>query len=161
MTLLGVKPSTKDVDFMAPNIMEYEYLIQQLQRLDYKPVSGSGWRRAGDVFHFDIFRGNRIHTTELLISPLEAGRNSKLEEFSKLYIGILNDYDLIASKLMRGDRVDFDDCVRLAKVHKETLDIDRLVKHFNELVGYDIAADRLRPHMDHFLDRLREADIND
>ena len=28
MTLLGVKPSTKDVDFMVPNIMEYEYLIR-------------------------------------------------------------------------------------------------------------------------------------
>lgn len=161
MTLLGVKPSTKDVDFMVPNIKEYAYLIQQLQMLDYKPVSGSGWQRKGEGFRFDIFRGNRIHTTELLVSPLEDGRNTRLEEFSRLYIGILNNYDLIASKLMRGDRVDFDDCVMLADAHKETLDIDRLVAHFNELVCYDVAEERLKPHMDHFLDRLREAGIYD
>ena len=30
MTLLGVKPSTKDIDFMIPSIKEYAYLIKQL-----------------------------------------------------------------------------------------------------------------------------------
>lgn len=84
-----------------------------------------------------------------------------ISEFSRLYIGILNDYDLIASKLMHGDRVDFDDCISLAEAHKGDLDIGRLVEHFNELVSYDIAEERLRPHMDHFLDRLREAGIYD
>ncbi len=161
MTLRGVKPSTKDVDFMVPEIAEYDYLVRQLQTLGYKPVSGSGWRRHGEVFHFDLFRGNRIHTTELLNSPLEEGRNSRLEEFSKLYVGILNDYDLIVSKLMRGERVDFDDCIMLAEAHKSTLDIGRLVDHFNELVSYDIASERLKPHIDHFLDRLREAGLYD
>ncbi len=160
MTLLGVKPSTKDVDFMVPDIKEYEYLINQLQMLGYESVSGSGWRRQGDVFHFDLFRGNRIHTAELLVSPLEEGQHVKLEAFSRLYVGILNDYDLIASKLMRGDRVDFDDCVMLARAHKDTLDIGRLVEHFNELVSYDIATERLQHHMDHFLERLKEAGLH-
>lgn len=66
MTLIGVKPSTKDVDFMAPEVREHGYLIKQLKALGYKQVTGSGWKRDGEDFQFDIFCGNLIHTTELL-----------------------------------------------------------------------------------------------
>ena len=78
MTLIGVKFSTKDVDFMAPKVREHDYLMKQLNALGYKQVTGSGWKRDGEEFQFDIFRGNRIHTTELLDSPLEEGRHSIL-----------------------------------------------------------------------------------
>ena len=66
MTLAGIKPSTKDVDFMVPKEKEYDYLMKQLKALGYKQVTGSGWKRAGEDFRFDLFRGKRIHTTELL-----------------------------------------------------------------------------------------------
>ena len=156
MTLIGVKPSTKDVDFMSPEAREYAYLVKQLRALGYKQVTGSGWQRKGENFQFDIFLGNRIHTTELLISPLEDGRHTILKEFSHLYIGILNDYDLIASKLMRGTRVDFEDCLGLAEARREEIDIERLIHHFYEMVSYDVAEDRLKTYMDHFLELLRE-----
>ena len=161
MTLLGVKPSTKDVDFMAPKVKEYDYLIKQLRELGYKPAAGSGWKREGEDFQFDIFRGNYIHTTELLSSPLAKGRHSILMEFSHLYIGILNDYDLIASKLMRGIPVDFEDCLSLVEAHRERIDIDHLIRHFNELVSYDVGEQRLRPNIDHFLTLLREKGLYD
>ena len=121
MTLIGVKPSTKDVDFMSPEVREYNYLVKQLKALDYRKVTGSGWKRDGENFQFDIFFGNRIHTTELLESPLGEGRHSILKEFSHLYIGILNDYDLIASKLMRGTSIDFEDCLSLAEARREEI----------------------------------------
>jgi hypothetical protein len=156
MTLIGVKSSTKDVDFISPNVREYDYLTKQLKALGYKQATGSGWKRDGENFQFDIFRGNRIHTTELLDSPLEEGRHSILMEFSHLYIGILNDYDLISSKLMRGTRVDFEDCLRLAEARREEIDIERLKHHFHEMVSYDVAEDRLRPNINHFLVLLRE-----
>ena len=124
MTLIGVKPTTKDVDFMAPKVKEYDYLIKQLKTLGYKQVTGSGWKRDSEDFQFDIFRGNCIHTTELLRSPLEEGCHSILMEFSHLYIGILNDYDLIASKLMRGTRVDFEDCLSLVEARREKIDLE-------------------------------------
>lgn len=158
MTLLGVKESTKDVDFMVPDIREYNYLTKQLPAMGYTQTNGPGWQRKSEIFHFDIFRGNNIHTTGLTISPLEDGRNNVLMEFSHLYIGILNDYDLIASKLMRGTRVDFEDCLMLAIAHKDQMDLEMLVAHFHEMVSYDVAQDRLRPHMDHFLELLREAE---
>jgi len=156
MTLLGVKPSTKDVDFMIPNIKEFTYLIKQLRALGYKQTTGSGWRRDKEIFQFDLFNGNHIHTTELLESPLKDGRNSTLKKYSHLYIGILNDYDLICSKLMRGTRVDFEDCLMLFDVHREKIDIAQLTEHFNELILYEVADARLKPNMDYFLDQLRE-----
>lgn len=161
MTLIGVKPSTKDVDFMSPEVREYAYLVKQLKALGYKQATGSGWKRDGENFQFDIFFGNRIHTTELLDSPLKEGRHSILKEFSHLYIGILNDYDLITSKLMRGTRVDFEDCLGLAEVRREEIDIERLIQHFHEIVSYDVAEDRIRPNIDHFLELLREKGLYD
>jgi len=159
MTLLGVKPSTKDIDFMIPNLREYTYLIGRLQELGYKQVTGSGWKRDGEEFQFDLFRENRIHTTELLTSPLEEGRHTLLKEYSHLYIGILNDYDLISSKLMRGTRVDFEDCLGLAHAHKEEINNEDLEKHFLELIDYDVSVDRLKPHIDHFLQLLRDSEV--
>lgn len=161
MTLIGVKPSTKDVDFIVPEIGEHDYLIKQLQALGYKRLTGSGWKRDGEDFQFDIFRGNYIHTTELLDSPLEEGRHSIMMEFSHLYIGILNDYDLISSKLMRGTNVDFEDCLSLTKAHRARIEIDKLIRHFQEMVSYDVAEDRVKSNIDHFLALLREKGLYD
>lgn len=161
MTLLGVKPSTKDVDFMAPNIKEYNYLTKQLKAMGYKPVTGSGWQRKNEIFLFDIFSGNRIHTTELFNSPLDEGGNSVLKVYSHLYIGILNDYDLICSKLMRGTPVDFEDCLMLVDAHKEKIDIEKLIEHFNELILYDVSEARLKPNIEYFLELLKEKGLYD
>jgi len=161
MTLIGVKPSTKDVDFIAPEVREHDYLTKQLKMLGYKQATGSGWKRQGEGFQFDIYRGNRIHTTDLQNSPLEEGRHSILMEFSHLYIGILNDYDLISSKLMRGTRVDFEDCLSLVEARREEIDIEKLIHHFHEMVNYDVGEYRLKPNIDHFLVLLREKGLYD
>src|SRR5947208_546937 len=71
LTLLEIKESTKDVDLLVPVSQEYDYLIKTLKQLGYKQETGSGWRRKGEVFIFDLFVGKRVHTTELLKSPLE------------------------------------------------------------------------------------------
>ena len=161
MTLMGVKSSTKDVDFIAPKVKEHDYLIKQLKALGYKQVTGSGWKRAGEDFQFDIFRGNVIHTTELLESPLEERRHATLKEFSHLFIGILNDYDLIVSKLMRGTTVDYEDFLSLTEAHLTELDMSRLIQHFYSMISYDVAEDRLRPNIDHYLELLREKGLYD
>lgn len=161
MTLMAVKPSTRDVDFMVPDPGEHAYLVKRLATLGYQQVTGSGWQRDGEPFRFDLFRGNRIHTTELLESPLAEGRNTLLVEYSRLYVGVLNPYDLIVSKLLRGTRVDFDDCLMLVQGRRNAIDIDRLVRHFHELVAYDVAELRLRPNIDAFIDLLREHGLYD
>jgi len=156
LTLLGIKPSTKDVDFMVPVESEHKYLIKILKDLAYEQTTTSGWQKKGDVFIYDLFPGKRIHTTELLESPLEQGRHILLKEFSHLYVGILNEYDLIASKLFRGTDVDFEDCMMLVRARKEKIDINRLEQHVRELAAYDISEKRIIERLDKFLSLLRE-----
>jgi|SRR3989338_3477571 len=157
MTLLDIKASTRDIDFMVPKMPEYEYLIKMLQNLGYQNASGYGWARKGELFVFDLFPGKRIHTTELLESPLEKDRHTLIKEFERIYLGVLNDYDLIVSKLFRGDQVDFEDSLHLVKAHKKELDIAALKKRFFEMLSYHpVGEQRIRGHWDSFERQLRK-----
>jgi len=156
LTLMDIKPSTKDADFMVPVEPEYRYLIRTLKDLGYQKKTGSGWQTKGDLFIFDLFAGKRIHTTELLTSPLEAGNHTLFKEFSHLYIGLLNPYDLIASKLFRGTSVDFEDCLMLIKARKDNIDIKRVEQHFKELASYDISEKRITKFIEDFLELLKK-----
>jgi hypothetical protein len=161
LTLAGIKESTKDVDFMVPVEKEYDYLISVLKDLGYERVTGFGWQREDDAFRYDLFRGNFIHTTELFESPIIEGRHELLKEFSRIYVGVLNDYDLIASKLFRGLSVDIEDCMMLVEAHKENLDIKHLEAHSKELASYDVSADRIIGVIDHFMELLKERNLYD
>ena len=161
MTLLGIKESTKDIDFMVPEIKEYEYLIRALGQLGYKQQTSWGWARKGEVFVFDLFPGKRIHTTELLNSPLAPDGNIAHVELANIYVGILNYYDLIASKLMRGASVDFEDSLHLIKAKKKEIDIAQLQDHFHELASYDIAQERVKKHWESFERMLKKEKFYD
>lgn len=156
LTLLDIKQSTKDVDFLVPIETEYKYLIKTIKDLGYQQKTVSGWLRQEDKYIFDIFPGKRIHTTELLESPLKEDKHTFLKEFSHLYIGILNDYDLIASKLFRGSSVDFEDCLMLVKARSKKIDIKYFVENFKELASYDISENRITKNLNDFLALLRE-----
>lgn len=160
LTLLDIKPSTKDIDFMVPVEQEYNYLIKILKDLGYEQTTASGWQKTGDMFIFDMFHGKRIHTTELLESPLKEGNHVLLKEFSHLYIGILNEYDLIVSKLFRGTEVDFEDCMMLIKAREDIIDINRIEQHFKELAKYDISEKRIAGNLEHLLSLIRKENHN-
>jgi hypothetical protein len=160
LTLMNIKASTKDVDFLVPVEPEYRYLIRTLKDLGYRQITGSGWQKKGELFIFDLFAGKRIHTTELLQSPLEAGNHTLFKEFSQLYIGILNPYDLIASKLFRGTDVDFEDCLMLVKTHKDSIDIKRVEQHFKELASFDISEKRITAYIEQFLNLLQNEGLH-
>jgi hypothetical protein len=159
MTLLGVKESTKDIDLLVPNETEYDYLIRILKDLGYKPVTGSGWAKDGG-FIFDLFKGKRIHTTELLESPLVEGNHLLVKEFSSVYLGILNFYDLIISKVFRGSGVDMEDSLLLVKAKKQDIDMDLLVERFRETASFDISEEKVNKNMLHFFKILRKEGIH-
>ena len=159
LTLMDIKPSTKDVDFIVPIEPEYRYLIKTLKDLGYKQQTGSGWKKSGDLFVFDLFMGQRIHTTDLLESPLDRRNHKLFKEFSHLYIGILNPYDLIASKLFRGTPVDFEDCLMLIKSRKLSIDLLRVEQHVKELASYDISEDRIIGNLEYFLNQVKKEAI--
>ncbi|WP_435549904.1 DUF6036 family nucleotidyltransferase [Desulfobacterium sp. N47] len=156
LTLMDIKPSTKDIDFIIPLEAEYRHLIKTLKELGYQQQTGSGWHKSGDLFVFDLFVGKRIHTTELMASPIEKENYTQFKEFSNLYIGILNPYDLIASKLFRGTRVDFEDCLMLLKSRKKDIDLKRVEQHIINLASYDISEKRIIKNLENFLDIVRK-----
>lgn len=160
LTLLKVKPSTKDIDLIVPNVDEHEYLIKVLKQLGYKSASGWGWER-GDGFIFDLFRGKAVHTTELLESPLNKGNHTFIKEFERIYLGVLNYYDIIISKLFRSDPVDVDDCLLLMKDKKKDIDIKVLENRFKETAFYDVSEDRMNNHFKSFLTALKKEGLLD
>ena len=157
LTLLGVKESTKDVDMLVPVDQEYDYLIKTLKQLGYQSSSGSGWQRFGETFTFDLFRGKRVHTTELLESPLEKTNHILIKELAHIYIGVLNPYDLIVSKLFRGTSVDVDDCLMLFKAKQKDIKIDLLRERFIETAKYDTSEYELIKTWDHYEQIFKKA----
>jgi hypothetical protein len=75
-----------------------------------------------------------------------------LKEFSHIYLGILNYYDIIIAKLFRGMQVDIDDCLSLVKNKVEEIDINILQKRFLETSSYDVSEDRVNKHLEYFLE---------
>ena len=155
LTLLGVKPSTKDIDLIVPNLDEHEYLVSILKQLGYKPASGWGWER-GDGFIFDLFRGKAIHTTELLESPLEKGNHILVKEFDRIYLGVLNYYDIVISKLFRATAIDIDDCLALVRDKKKDIDFKQLEKRFRETASFDVSENKVNKNFEHFLKILKK-----
>jgi len=154
LTLLGVKPSTKDIDLIVPNENEHSYLIKTLQDLGYKSVSGWGWAK-DEKFIFDLFRGKRVHTTELLESPLKQGNHILIKEFSYLYLGVLNYYDLFISKLFRATSLDIEDCIALFRAKKEELNVQYLKERFKKTASFDVSEKKVDKNLEYFLKVLK------
>lgn len=136
LTLLGYKESTKDVDFLVPEAGEYGRLIDFLRGAGYEHLGGYKWKRAGEAMEYDLFPGKKVFMTELLTSPLEAGGHRVIMEFNKLYLGVLNSYDLMITKLARGAEVDYQDCLTLLR--NEKLDWEKFEKRYKESAKYSI-----------------------
>lgn len=150
LTLQDIKSSTKDVDFLIPKESEYIYLIKTIQQLGYQQTTGSGWQKPGEVYIFDLYLGKKIHTTELLESPLNQGNHIMIKSFQYISLGVLNHYDLMISKLFRGSSVDFEDCLALFRAKAGEIEGKKLENRFKETAGYDISEERILKNWDHF-----------
>ncbi len=159
LTLLNIKASTKDIDLIVPDVTEHKYLVENLKQLGYKTASGWGWKRS-DGFIFDLFRGKFVHTTELLDSPLEKKNHIPVKEFSMIYLGVLNYYDIIISKLFRATAVDIDDCLQLVKSKKSEIDFKLLEKRFKETASFDVSEEKVNKNLAHFLRILKKEGLN-
>ena len=160
LALLGIKDSTKDIDLIVPDLDEYDYLTGILKQLGYKSVTGWGWSR-GDGFVFDLFRGKCVHTTELIESPLSEANHILIKEFSHVYLGILNDYDIIITKLFRAQSIDIEDCLALIRHRGQNIDIALLIKRFKETASFDISESKLIKNLEHFLKIIKKEGLYD
>ena len=149
MTLLGIKESTKDIDFIVPEVGEYKYLSGKLAELGYVQATKYGWNRDGG-FIFDLYPGNKVYETALLASPLEPGGNTPLREFARIYVGILNHYDILITKLFRSSSVDIEDCLGLVRAVRGELDLAKLEERFKQTASYDVSEQKVLGHLENF-----------
>lgn len=155
LTLLNVKESTKDIDFIVPETKEYSYLIGVLQDLGYKEATTFGWKR-DDAFIFDLYLGKTVYMTELLESPMEPGNNQLFKEFSMIYVGILNYYDILITKLFRSSTTDIEDCLNLVKTFKKDFDMRFFEKRFRQTASYDTSEEKDIKNLTYFSVRLKD-----
>lgn len=159
LTLLGIKPSTKDVDLIIPEIKEYDYLTRLLKDLGYKAVTGAGVSRDG-IFIFDLFRGNRVHTTDLIEPVLDQGNHIPVKEFSQVYLGVLNYYDILISKLFRATSVDVEDCLLLFKTKRGEIDTDKFIDRFHSTASFDVSEESVLKNLKYFLSVLKKEGLH-
>ena len=152
--MLGYKESTKDVDFIVPDEREHDRLIDFLIKAGYKETSDSGWAYPGENIRYDLYRGKKVFTTNLINSPLEDGKNIKIMALKRIYLGALNPIDLIITKMFRGSSVDRQDCNELAKFEKR--DLGELKKRFRETASYEIAEDRVLKNLKLIVDDIKQ-----
>jgi hypothetical protein len=146
LTLLGIKDTTIDVDFLVPEEKEYTKLVAFLTDAGYEPSSEFGWKRKDETMVFDLYLGKKVYATELLTSPLEKRGHRKIKEWSHLYLGVLNSVDLIISKMFRGTSVDHGDCLLL--LENETIVWEQLEQRFRETASFDVSKEKLLKNLD-------------
>jgi hypothetical protein len=100
-----------------------------------------------------------VHTTELLASPLEAGNHMFIKEFGHVYLGVLNYYDILITKLFRGASVDMEDCLLLVKNKGGQIDMEKFIGRFKETASYDVSEERVNENLEHFLRLLKKEGI--
>lgn len=154
LTLQDLKESTRDVDFLVPDLKDYDALLKTIPRLGYRRITGSGWAR-DDGYIFDLFPGKVVFQTELLDSPLDEGRHIPIKAFNKLTVSALNDLDLIISKMFRGHDVDVDDCLRLIHGRKD-FDLEKLKERYEETAQYELNPDKMRKNLTYLLTELEK-----
>lgn len=159
MTLLGIKESTKDVDFLIPEDDEYIRLVFMLDETGYRKVQPTRWA-SKDKFVFDLYPGNIIFQTELLESPLEKGNSIILHEFKYISLGVLNYYDLIISKIFRGSSVDMEDCLKLIKNKKSEIDFKKLKERYFETSSYSVFDEQNKRSYELFMKYLTRKGIS-
>lgn len=154
LTLQDIKESTRDVDFVVPDHEEFDVLIRTIKKLGYRPRRGEGWAIAGDPFIFDLFKGQRVFTTGLLDSPLDAGRHIPIREIGKLHVSALNDLDLVISKMIRGEEIDVQDCLALIKARGGAFDVEAMKARYKETASFDVGEQRVLGHLKFLLTEL-------
>ncbi len=157
LTLLDLKESTKDIDLVVPVVTEYEKLIKFLSTIGYSE-KGKGWAHPDDpLFLYQFWCGKRVFTTELLDSPLDAGKHIVIKEWPHIYLGALNLIDLIITKMFRGTGLDVDDCIAIFETGQ--VDSQELLERYTATANYDLNLDKMMQNFVSFVDELALRDL--
>ncbi|HLC71789.1 MAG TPA: DUF6036 family nucleotidyltransferase [Candidatus Nanoarchaeia archaeon] len=127
LTILGIKPSTLDIDINIDSSKQYNYLCKVFGQIGFKRMGTIRWLTQEGLV-FDVFYGSNILGTELLPDCLE--QSKFIRSFGLMELYTLSPYDIIISKLARGDERDFNDIRRI--LEKEKIDLRTLILRYQK-----------------------------
>jgi len=157
MTLLDIKDSTKDIDFVVPKENEYKRMMKFLKEAGYRDVSGGLHHSKDPNFIYQFWPGNLVFTTPLLEPVLDAGKHILVKKWRHIYLGALNLMDLIITKLFRGTSVDVADCMTVFT--KKEIHFEQLLNRYQEASRYDLNPEKVMLHFYYFTEKLYERDL--
>ena len=157
LTLLNIKDSTKDIDLIVPEANEYDRLMKFLKTLNYRD-QGNGLAHEDDPnFIYQFWCGNKVFTTDLLDSPLEAGKHILVKRWSHIYLGALNLIDLIITKMFRGTQLDRADCVAVFATGQ--VNAEELLERYSKAAPYDLNPKKVMQNFAYLAEKLRELQL--
>jgi hypothetical protein len=157
LTLLKIKDSTKDIDFIVPMQKEYDRLMKFIRDLGYEE-KGSGLAHDDDPnFIYQFWYGNKVFTTDLLDSPLDPDKHILIKQWSHIYLGALNLNDLIITKMFRGTSVDRKDCIDAFATGQ--VNAEELLERYSEAARYDLNPRKVMKNFVYLAEDLRELEL--
>ncbi|MEA3514688.1 MAG: DUF6036 family nucleotidyltransferase [Nanoarchaeota archaeon] len=136
LTILHIKPSTLDIDINIDKMEEYRYTCKIFEQIGFEKKGVFRWL-SQEGMAFDLFYGSNILGTDLLPDCLD--KSKYIRSFGKIKLYTLSIYDIIISKLARGDMRDFDDLKRVFE--KKEIDLQMLIQRYKETMDISIVAD--------------------
>ena len=127
LTILGMKESTLDIDINIDSEKQYKYLSKIFEQIGFKKISALRWVTQ-EGLAFDLFYGSNIMGIELLPDCLKLSK--LIKTFEKIKLFTLSPYDIIISKLARGDERDFTDIKHIFE--KENINLDKLTTRYKQ-----------------------------
>ncbi|MCL5106250.1 MAG: hypothetical protein M1331_02550 [Candidatus Marsarchaeota archaeon] len=110
MTLLGIKASTKDIDFNIPNKVDYN----EFRRL-YKKISPG--------VTIDYYPSDMVFSEVLLENYIDKASDYK-SGFRNIKVKILHPLDFVCSKISRSNEADIEDiksCIKAYNLKKNAI----------------------------------------
>ncbi|MDP2906786.1 MAG: DUF6036 family nucleotidyltransferase [Nanoarchaeota archaeon] len=135
ITILGIKPSTLDIDIDIYPDKEYQYICKIFEQIGFKRKGTIRWQTQEGLF-FDLFSGSNILGTELL--PDFLNKSKFIKTFGNIELYTLSLEDIIISKLARGDPRDFTDIKKIFETQQ--INIPRLVRRYKETMETSIVS---------------------
>ncbi len=143
LTILGIKPSTLDIDINIDSEKQYTYICNLFERIGFKRIGVTRWLTQEGLV-FDLFYGSNILGTELLSDCLDLAKF--INSFGKIELYTLSPYDIIISKLARGDQRDFIDIKHLFEYEK--IELITLTKRYLNTMELSTVANYRQKFLD-------------
>ena len=135
LTILKLKPSTRDIDINIHSDKEYRYVCKIFEQIGFKKIGTIRWLTQ-EGLAFDLFNGSIFLGTQLLSDSL--GKAKFIKSFGKIELYTLCLEDIIISKLARGDERDFIDIKKILDTQK--IDLNYLIGRYKETMENSAVA---------------------